>query len=130
MAIPGDAHYTDRSRHSVQLGDGRTVSRAAAENIAARAGGFQSNYERRAAFREMKSSPGYGREREAAGDQGTSRREFDDARARLYAEYRGNDYNWNRTDKSTNGPLANYLRAIGRKSDTDLTPVGESPGTK
>lgn len=126
MALPSGAHYTDRTRHMVRLSDGSTIPRAAAENMAARAQGFQSNYERRQAFRGMKSTRGYERAREEAIRHGASRQEADNAYARLMADYKRNDNDYRRIDKSPDGPLAQWLRATGRKSDQTYT-VGESP---
>jgi hypothetical protein len=129
MPIPSGSHYTDRSRHNVRLASGRTVPRATAENMYARGLGYRGNYERRQAYRDI---GGASRAREVSGrarDRGTD----PDTAVRAYRDYlrdlQRNDYNPNRVDKSPDGPLANYLRSIGQKTDYTHT-VGETPGTK
>jgi hypothetical protein len=126
MALPSGAHYTDSSRHMVRLSSGETVTRAAAENMAARAQGFSTNYERRQAFKSMKATRGFERARAEAMRHGASRQEADNAYARLMADYKNNSNDYRRIDKSPDGPLAQWLRATGRKSDHTYT-VGESP---
>jgi hypothetical protein len=127
MPIPAGSHYVPGSdRHIVRLPSGETVSRARAESMYAQERGYRSNYERKTAFRTMKQSAKYEQERAAAPVSG---REYDEARARLAAEYKreGNDYQ--AIDKSPNGPLAKYLVAIGRRSETADYRVGDSPKT-
>lgn len=132
MPIPPGSHYTSSNRHSVQLSDGSIVSRTTAENIYAQEKGYRSNYERRSAYGQMKSDrESYERGKEQAQERtGISGRDYDEARAALANDYRraGNDYR--QIDKSPNGPLANYLVAIGRRSDTDAHMVGDSPSIR
>jgi hypothetical protein len=130
MAIPDDAHYTDRSRHNVRLGDGRTVSRATAENIAAHNLGYRSNYERRLSFRDFRHAKDSDKLISQGERQGRTREDIIQAYGRLQADYRihGNDYS--RIDRSHDGPLAQWLTAIGRRSSTDIHAVGETPGLK
>jgi hypothetical protein len=127
MPIPSGSHYTDRSRHFVQLPDGRTVTRAAAENLTAQAGGFRSNYERRQIFRQMKASPKYGKSVSEARRHGVSRQEADQLQARVMRDYREAGNRFTPGMKAPDSPLADWLRAIGVKQDF-TTPVGESPG--
>jgi hypothetical protein len=125
MPIPSGSHYTDRSRHTVRLADGRTVPRATAENMHARGLGYRGNYERRQAYRDI---GGAGKAREIS-----SRASDPDAAIRAYRDlqrdYRDNGNDYRQIDRSPDGPLANYLRSIGRKTDT-VYYVGESPGIR
>jgi hypothetical protein len=133
MPIGDVGKYTDRSRHFVRLNDGRVVPRAEAENIQARRQGFAGNYERRQAFRQMKRSPGYQRDvREARTNRERRNREFskqdyDNAKARLQAEYIRNGNSWQDIDRSPDGALAKYLEESGRRSEQAEYNVGESP---
>jgi hypothetical protein len=128
MAIPGDAHYVPGSmRRTVQLGDGRRVSRQTAENIYARSREFRSDYERRQAYRQSKQAPGYSRDQIKAGTSGVSRRDYDEARALYFADKMRNGGDSRQVDHSPDGPLANYLVAIGRRRNTADYAVGDSP---
>jgi hypothetical protein len=109
------------------LGDGRTVTRQTAENMHAKERGYTSDYERRQAFKESKAHGGYERDADRARGQGISTREFNERRAALYADYKRNDNNWRGIDKSPNGPLAKYLVAMGRRSESADYAVGDSP---
>jgi hypothetical protein len=130
MPIPRDSHYVPGSnRHSVRLSDGQTVTRASAERIYAQSKGFRSNYERKEAFKEIRK-PGYESAREQARHTGISKQDFKNAQARLALEYKRADNRFDRIDKSPNGALAQYLVAIGRRSDTADYAVGDSPTTK
>ena len=59
-----------------------------------------------------------------------SMRDFKELQARLAADYKRADNKYNRLDKSPDGALAQYLVAIGRRSDTADYAVGDSPSTK
>jgi len=130
MPIPRDSHYVPGSnRHSVRLSDGQTVTRASAERLYAQSQGYRSNYERKEAYKEIRK-PGYENAREQASERGMSMRDFKELQARLAADYKRADNKYNRLDKSPDGALAQYLVAIGRRSDTADYAVGDSPSTK
>jgi hypothetical protein len=91
--------------------------------------GYRSNYERKEAYKEIRK-PGYESARDLASHTGVSKREFKEIQARLAADYKRADNKFDRLDKSPNGALAQYLVAIGRRSDTADYAVGDSPSTK
>jgi hypothetical protein len=126
MAIPRDAHYVPGSRRVyVQLSNGDIVSRQTAENMYAQQTGFSSDYSRRRAFRFLdRKSNHYKQGLESARENGISKRDFDNLAAHVAADYAANKADM---DKSPDGPLANYLVAIGRRQDTDRWFVGDSP---
>jgi hypothetical protein len=131
MAIPRGSHYEPGSgRKYVRLGDGSLVPRATAENMLARERGYRSNYERRSAFGRSRRSKRYEQERERARERGVSRPDFDEARARLYADYQRAGGNYRDIDRSPDGPLANYLEAMGRRQSGADYNVGETPSVK
>lgn len=133
MPIGDIGRYTNRSRRFVRLTDGRVVPRATAENMYARSQGYRGNYERRQSYREMKRARRYERDIQDARDnfrrrgQGFSKREYDEARARLQAEYARHGGSWRDIDKSPDGALAKYLEATGRRAPDTPYAVGESP---
>lgn len=133
MPIGDIGHYTDRTRHRVRLNDGRVVTRSEAENIYARSRGFRSQYERKRAYRGMKQARRYQRDQDDARTnfrrQGRefSKRDYDEARARLQADYARHGNSWRDIDKSPDGALAQYLVTQGKRSDTAQYAVGESP---
>ena len=133
MPIPPDSHYTNRSRHFVRLASGEIVPRAQAENLFAQGRGFHGNYERRQAYRQMKEARRYEsdlieaqRNLQRRGRH-FSKREYDNARARLQAEYMRNGNSWRDIDKSPEGALAKYLEETGRRSERAEYDVGDSP---
>lgn len=127
MPIPNDSHYTDRTRHNVLLGDGRTVTRATAENLFAQAHGFRNNraYQqayRSGGFRDFKNRPGYNRAKREAKSAGTSTKDLNAAMAAFYEHE-----NINKRDNSPDGPKAKMLEAMGRRSPGAEYRVGDSP---
>lgn len=126
MAIPDGAHYVPGSmRRSVRLPDGSIVPRQAAENLTARTRGFTSEYSRRLSFRHSKARKDYQAGLQRAQSLGISRADYDNARALVHEDYR---LNGNDMDKSPDGPLADYLKKIGRRSESEARWVGSYDG--
>jgi hypothetical protein len=127
MPIPDKSRYLP-GRKLVRLPDGRTITRSAAENMEAQKRGFRSNYQRRQIFRGMKEQKSYGRDLQRAKERGVSKETFD----RLRSQYElDRQHGTSNIDKSPDGPLSQYLKAIGRRSDSAADwPVGDSPGIK
>jgi hypothetical protein len=128
MPIPRDSHYVPGSgRRSVRLTGGQVVTRAQAEQIYAQGQGYRSNYERRQVSRMTRSSNRYDSDYQAARRRtGISRQDFTEARNKINREYSRNGNSWQGIDRSNEGPLAQYLVAIGRRSESADYAVGES----
>jgi hypothetical protein len=127
MPIPDGARYTSPARRTVELADGSRVSRQNAENLFAQSHGFRSEYDRKKAYgspgmRAFMSRPGYQSAASEARAAGVSRKDFNAAAARYYA-----NENVNRADNSPDGPKAKMLEAMGRRSPGTDYAVGESP---
>lgn len=145
MALPEGASYvpgTDRS--FARLGSGEVVKRQTAENMYASSlgvPGVSNEYQRKKLMSFRKTEQGRsalesnntakGREankalKEAGDPRARSDKSFDAlalALARDHAEH-GSDM-----DRSPDGPLAQYLVAIGRRNLGADYSVGETPGT-
>jgi hypothetical protein len=136
MPLPEGSRYTSPNRHNVRLTDGRIVTRAQAENIYAESRGFRNNYERKVSFRGMKEARRYdadfrdARQNLERRGRTITRQQYNDARARLQAEYIRNGNSWRDVDKSPDGPLAKYLEETGRRSERAEYDVGESPSIR
>lgn len=125
MPLPKGWHY-EPGRHMAYGPGGQRLTRQAAENMQAQQYGFPNV---RALSRATKSSDyqsfmGSKRGADAwkeAKAAGTRKADFNAASAKYWQ-----DPNVSRTDMSPDGPLANYLDAIGRREKTDI-PVGETP---
>ena len=122
MPIPSGSHYTDSSRRTVRLADGSMVSRSQAENMFARDRGYRSSYERRQTHRIAGGARRVRDVTKGAPDPDQAARDYRE----LQRDYARNDNDYRNIDKSPDGPLARYLRSIGRKTDTTYF-VGESP---
>lgn len=128
MAIPSGWHYVaGTGRKSVRAPDGSIHSRQQAENTFARNFGFASEYERKRAFsstgfNRFMGRPGYERGLQEARAVGRTSAEAKAAFARFYA-----NEDRNSRDRSPDGPLAQMLVVMGRRSANDTYPVGDSP---
>lgn len=127
MPIRGIGKYTDSSRTQVRLNSGQIVSRADAENRYAQSQGYRSDYERRQAYRESRESKVYEKELQAARDRDISRAEFREVHAKMMHDYRQHGSGM---DRSPNGPLAQYLEAMGRRQTGLDYNVGETPSVR
>lgn len=124
MAIPDGAHYVAGSgRRSVRLENGSIVPRQTAENLAATTRGFRSEYRRREAYRASKARPDYQTGLQRARAAGYSRGEYDRVRALVSEQNRNRNL-----DKSPDGELAEYLKMIGRRSESETRWVGSYDG--
>lgn len=140
MALPPDHRYVRGSgrREVLNIRTGETMSRARAENDNARRFGFNSDYQMKKWSRAVRGNDRVRDHLPDARENGFSPAEFrayagklaeDWDRAQREAERSGgkpSDYQ----DKSADGPLANYLAAIGRRDFGADYAVGDTPGTK
>lgn len=131
MAIlPGWHYIAGTGRKEVRAPDGSRHSRQSAENTFARHFGFRSEYDRKQAFsgsgfKAFQGRPGYERAMKEAKQAGTSQAEANAAFAKFYA-----NEDRNARDRSPDGPLAQMLVAMGRRSANDTFPVGDSPSVE
>jgi hypothetical protein len=131
MAIPRGWHYIPGTgRRRVMSSDGTIHSRQEAENTFARAFGFESEYARKRAaassgYNSFTDRKGYDRAMKEAKQAGYNTAEANATFARYYAHE-----NRNARDRSPDGPLAQMLVIMGRRSAFDTHPVGDSPSVE
>lgn len=132
MAIPRGSHYVPGSgRRQVELSNGDIVSRQRAENMFAQQFGFRSEYHRKQtanveSYRDFVNNvngrDGYNKAMAEMQANGYTRAEANAVLANFYSDPQGNA-----VDRSPEGPLAQMLVAMGRRSPNDTHFVGDSP---
>ena len=128
MAIPRGWHYIPGTlRRVVIANDGSRHTRQDAENTFARQWGFANEYERKRAanssgYKAFTNRPGHDRGINEARGAGYTKAEAEAVFAKFYQ-----NQDRNSRDRSPDGPLAEMLVVMGRRSSGDPTPVGESP---